>query len=102
MIKFEDVTITYSDASEPVLRNVDLHIPEGELCLVIGRTGSGKSTLLQAVNGLVPHFTGGTLRGRVSVAGRDPRIEGVKVTKMPQVAPAPNTFGLRGQPLIVE
>jgi energy-coupling factor transporter ATP-binding protein EcfA2 len=73
MIKFENVTITYSDAVSPVLRNVELSIPEGELCLVIGRTGSGKSTLLQAVNGLVPHFTGGTLTGRVTVAGRDTR-----------------------------
>src|SRR5204863_7935983 len=48
-------------------------VPEGELCLVVGRTGSGKSTLLRTVNGLVPHFTGGTLTGRVSVAGRDTR-----------------------------
>ncbi len=71
MIRFENVTITYADALEPVLQNVDLHVPEGELCLVIGRTGSGKSTLLQAVNGLVPHFTGGTLLGKVSIAGRD-------------------------------
>jgi energy-coupling factor transporter ATP-binding protein EcfA2 len=73
VIRFEQVSVLYSGASTPVLRDVDLHIPEGELCLVIGRTGSGKSTLLRAVNGLVPHFTGGTLRGRVSVAGRDTR-----------------------------
>ena len=32
---------------------------------------SGKSTLLGAINGLVPHFTGGTLAGRVTVDGRD-------------------------------
>ncbi|MBD0292276.1 MAG: ATP-binding cassette domain-containing protein [Jiangellaceae bacterium] len=51
-----------------------LRIPEGELCLVVGETGSGKSTLLRAVNGLVPHFTGGTLAGRVLVAGRDTRL----------------------------
>ncbi len=50
---------------------MNLHIDEGELCLVTGRTGSGKSTLLGAINGLVPHFTGGTLAGRVTVAGRD-------------------------------
>jgi energy-coupling factor transport system ATP-binding protein len=71
VIDFDDVTITYSDAAAPALRNVNLHIPEGELCLVVGATGSGKSTLLRAINGLVPHFTGGTLDGRVSVAGRD-------------------------------
>ena len=42
--------------------------------LVVGRTGTGKSTLLRCVNGLVPHFTGGTLSGRVTVAGRDTRL----------------------------
>ncbi len=38
---------------------------------MIGATGAGKSTLLGAINGLVPHFTGGTLAGRVTVDGRD-------------------------------
>ncbi|HZZ96402.1 MAG TPA: ATP-binding cassette domain-containing protein [Jatrophihabitantaceae bacterium] len=73
MIDFENVTVTYSGATAPVLRDVTLHVPEGELCLVVGSTGSGKSTLLGAVNGLVPHFTGGRLAGRVRVAGRDTR-----------------------------
>ena len=71
MIRFDQVSLTYPDAPTPTLRDVDLYVPEGELCLVVGRTGSGKSTLLRAVNGLVPHFTGGTLAGRVTVGGRD-------------------------------
>ena len=37
------------------------------------RPAPGKSTLLGAINGLVPHFTGGELRGRVTVDGRDTR-----------------------------
>jgi energy-coupling factor transport system ATP-binding protein len=73
MIRFESVTITYADADQPALRDVELSIPDGELVLVIGRTGAGKSTLLKAINGLVPHFTGGTLAGRVTVDGRDTR-----------------------------
>ncbi|MFF1649387.1 ABC transporter ATP-binding protein [Streptomyces sp. NPDC058240] len=71
MITFDQVTVHYDDAAEPALREVDLAIKEGELCLVVGHTGVGKSTLLGAVNGLVPHFTGGTLHGRVTVDGRD-------------------------------
>ncbi|MEV4612417.1 ATP-binding cassette domain-containing protein [Kitasatospora sp. NPDC049258] len=71
MIRFDQVSVVYDGDRAPVLRDVDLHIPEGELCLVVGRTGAGKSTLLGAVNGLVPHFTGGTLHGRVTVDGRD-------------------------------
>ena len=73
MITFEQVTLTYPGRHEPVLRDVDLHIPEGELALVLGRTGAGKSSLLRTINGLAPHFTGGTLAGRVTVAGRSTR-----------------------------
>ncbi|MFZ8910805.1 MAG: ABC transporter ATP-binding protein [Candidatus Nanopelagicales bacterium] len=71
VIEFDSVTITYSGASAPTLADVSLTIDEGELVLVVGETGSGKSTFLRAINGLVPHFTGGTVHGRVRVAGRD-------------------------------
>lgn len=70
MITFDQVTVEYDGAAEPVLREVNLEVEEGELCLVVGHTGVGKSTLLGAVNGLVPHFTGGTLYGTVTVDGR--------------------------------
>ncbi|MFI6102703.1 ABC transporter ATP-binding protein [Streptomyces sp. NPDC051310] len=73
MIRFENVSVTYDGAGEATLRDVDLTVPEGELVLLVGPSGSGKSTLLNAVSGLVPHFTGGTLRGRVTVDGRDTR-----------------------------
>ncbi|MFE7938705.1 ABC transporter ATP-binding protein [Streptomyces griseoincarnatus] len=73
MIRFENVSVTYDGAARPAVRDVDLEVPEGELVLVVGPSGVGKSTVLGAVGGLVPHFTGGTLRGRVTVAGRDTR-----------------------------
>ncbi len=70
IVRFDQVRFSYPGASRPTLSGVDLAVDEGELCLVVGRTGSGKSTLLQAVNGLVPRFTGGLLTGSVTVAGR--------------------------------
>ena len=73
MIRLDQVGFSYPDSPRPVLHDVTLTIPEGELCLVIGPTGSGKSTLLQLVNGLAPHFTGGRLSGTVTVAGLDTR-----------------------------
>ncbi len=73
MIRLERVTVTHAGASGPVLRDVDLEVDEGVLCVVAGATGSGKSTLLGAITGLVPHFTGGRLDGRVLVDGRDTR-----------------------------
>ncbi|MGW4603626.1 ABC transporter ATP-binding protein [Streptomyces sp. NPDC004532] len=73
MIRFEDVSVWYDGAAEPAVEDVDFEVPEGELTLLVGPSGVGKSTVLGAVSGLVPHFTGGTLRGRVTVAGRDTR-----------------------------
>jgi energy-coupling factor transport system ATP-binding protein len=73
VIDLDRVSVTYAGAASPSLTDVSLHVPEGELCLVVGPTGTGKTTLLRTVNGLVPHATGGTLHGRVTVAGRDTR-----------------------------
>ncbi len=70
MITFDRVSFTYTDAQRPTLDRVSLAIPEGELCVVVGETGTGKSTLLRAINGLVPHFSGGTLAGTITVDGR--------------------------------
>ena len=70
VVRFADVTVTYPQQDRPALTGINLNVPEGEFLLVVGPTGSGKSTLLGAINGLVPHFTGGTLNGSVTVAGR--------------------------------
>jgi energy-coupling factor transporter ATP-binding protein EcfA2 len=73
MIEFNNFALTYPEAATPVLHDVNLSIDEGMLCLVTGATGAGKTSLLAAVNGLVPHFTGGTVSGSVVVGGRDTR-----------------------------
>jgi energy-coupling factor transporter ATP-binding protein EcfA2 len=73
MIRFENVSVTYDGAAGPTVQGVDSPSPRANSCCSSDRPGVGKSTVLGAVNGLVPHFTGGTLRGRVTVAGRDTR-----------------------------
>ncbi len=72
MIELRQVTYSYPDTETPVLENLSLTVEEGEFLLLIGNSGAGKSTLLRCLNGLVPHFHGGTLSGTVRVAGRDP------------------------------
>ena len=72
MLRFQQLSFTYPGAAQPVLRQVDLHVPRGGLALVVGASGSGKSTLLRCTNGLIPHFSGGQLSGRLQVDGLDP------------------------------
>ncbi len=77
MITFQNVTYRYPQPAgsrpvAPALNNLSLQIDEGELVLVVGSSGAGKSTFLRCLNGLIPHFYGGQLSGRVRIAGRDP------------------------------
>ncbi len=72
MIVFDHVSYTYPGASRPALDDVTLNLPAGEFTLIVGPSGAGKSTLLRCTNGLVPHFSGGTLQGKIEVNGLDP------------------------------
>lgn len=69
MIEIDQLSVTYDQAATPILDNINVSINESELVVVAGPTGSGKSTLLGTLNGLVPHFTGGTVTGDVRVNG---------------------------------
>jgi energy-coupling factor transport system ATP-binding protein len=66
------LTYSYPNASGgPALSAVSLEVGVGEFVLLAGRSAGGKSTLLRAACGLVPHFHGGEIEGRVAVAGVD-------------------------------
>jgi energy-coupling factor transporter ATP-binding protein EcfA2 len=62
-----------STAAVSVLRDVSFEVARGESVVLLGRVGSGKTTLCMALNGLVPHMTGGVFRGNVHVLGRNTR-----------------------------
>ncbi|HEX5376030.1 MAG TPA: ATP-binding cassette domain-containing protein [Solirubrobacterales bacterium] len=70
-LAIERLTYGYPNASQPALREVSLQLSAGELVLLAGRSACGKSTLLRAACGLVPHFHGGEIEGRIEVAGTD-------------------------------
>lgn len=65
--------LTGDGAPIPALKGIDLTVERGEFLAVMGRTGAGKTTLCQALNGIVPQSTGGTIRGEVTVLGCNTR-----------------------------
>jgi len=51
-IRFEGVSFTYPGASQPALRDIDLHIRPGESLALVGENGSGKTTLIKLLTRL--------------------------------------------------
>lgn len=71
MIEFRHFSFTYSGHRWPALLDVSLSIEPGEMVLLTGPSGGGKTSICRCLNGLIPHFHGGTLSGRVVVDGLD-------------------------------
>lgn len=75
MILLEQVSKSYKNGVQ-ALKNVNLHIAEGEFVYIIGPTGSGKSTMIKLLNGEeIPD------QGKVSVA--DINVGKLKHSKVP-------------------
>jgi len=45
-IEFRNLTFVYAGADAAALKNINLQIPAGTVCAIVGETGSGKSTLV--------------------------------------------------------
>ncbi len=72
MIRLSNIHYQYPDSNGTgALKGINLTVDKGDYLLLCGGSGSGKSTLGYLLNGLIPHFFGGTLEGRISIMGRD-------------------------------
>jgi energy-coupling factor transporter ATP-binding protein EcfA2 len=60
-----------------VLRGVSFEVGRGEFVALLGRVGAGKTTLCMALNGLVPHATGGIFRGDVFILGQNSKTRAI-------------------------
>lgn len=69
---FENVTFSYDDGSDPVLKDVSLTVREGEVTALVGPSGSGKSTLARLAARFWDADSGCVLVGGVDVATVDP------------------------------
>ncbi len=60
-IIFENVYFKYQDAEEPILKNINFEINQGEVVAIIGSTGSGKSTVINLIPRLYDTTSGNVL-----------------------------------------
>ncbi|CAN5693749.1 ATP-binding cassette domain-containing protein [soil metagenome] len=60
-------------SKQDVLRTLNWNVLEGSVNLVVGPSGAGKTTLLQCLNGIIPHFHGGSFGGDATVLGNNTR-----------------------------
>jgi ATP-binding cassette subfamily C protein len=85
-VALHGVTFAYGPHAEPVLRDLDLTVPEGDHLAIVGPSGIGKSTLAGLICGLLAPDAGTVLVGGVPAARLPPdRLAGVRVL-IPQEA----------------
>ena len=65
VIKVDNLTYQYANSSIPALQDINLEVQAGEFVLLAGGSGSGKTSLLRAINGAIPHFYAGFIKGQV-------------------------------------
>ena len=51
-INFNDISFSYYNNDDQVLKNINFKVPRGSNCAIVGKSGSGKSTLIN----LLPRF----------------------------------------------
>lgn len=65
-VQIEKVTFTYDKKSDQ-LKEINFSVKKGECVVLIGKSGCGKSSLTRMINGLIPNFYQGDLRGKVFI-----------------------------------
>lgn len=62
----ENVSFSYNDEGEQVLKNISIHAKQGETVALVGRSGSGKSTIVNLLNRFYDGY-----QGRITIDGYD-------------------------------
>ena len=71
-VAFRRATKRYPGAEQPALRELDLEVSGGDICVFVGPSGCGKTTAMRMVNRMVEITEGDILVGGTSVRERSP------------------------------
>ena len=71
LLKLEQISFAYQE-NHPILKDISLSIPKGQLLAIVGKNGAGKSTLAKAICGFI------TTEGQYTSRGEDIKQESVK------------------------
>jgi len=74
MLSVQNLSIALGEFA---LRNVNLHVPEGDFFCLLGPTGAGKTVLLECICGLITPREGRVSVGGVDMTGRPPEARGI-------------------------
>ena len=82
-LRFEELCV--ARGGRPVLHDVSLSIPPGEITTLLGPNGAGKSTLVLAVGGVLRATSGRVLLGDTDLTRRRPeQVRGAGVAIVPE------------------
>jgi branched-chain amino acid transport system ATP-binding protein len=83
MLTIKNVNTYYGQVH--ALKNVSLHLAEGEIVTLIGANGAGKTTMLNSLSGIVPPKSGEILFDGISISNLAPsRIVGLGISQVPE------------------
>ena len=83
MLRIKNINTYYGQVH--ALRNVSLHLAEGEIVTLIGANGAGKTTLLNTLSGILPPKSGQILFDNIPIAALAPHhIVKLGVSQVPE------------------
>ncbi|MDQ3717160.1 MAG: ABC transporter ATP-binding protein/permease [Actinomycetota bacterium] len=85
-LSLDGVTFGYSEWADPVVRSLDLTVPEDDHLAIVGPSGAGKSTLAGLMTGLLEPQAGHVSLGGVELLGQSARQLATRRVLIPQEA----------------
>ncbi|MEF3313061.1 ABC transporter ATP-binding protein [Paenibacillus sp. GYB004] len=89
MKALETNRLTLSYGEQPIIENLDLTIPKGQITVLIGGNGSGKSTLLRSMARLLKPDSGAVLLDGANISSMSTKEVARQLSILPQGPSAP-------------